>query len=92
MKNVFLILALAMASFAVVANHNHDGKKGKKAKCKKECCSKTQAASADGTVPACCSKMKADGKSCSKEHAKAAEGKPACTGHGHGAEAAPKAQ
>ncbi len=94
MKNGLLILMFALAGFAVFANYNHDGgKKNKKAKGKKECCAAAHAsASADGTVPACCSKMKAEGKSCSKEQGKSAEAKPACTGHGHSTEAAPKAQ
>ena len=94
MKNGLLILMFALAGFAVFANYNHDGgKKGKKCKANKACCATAQAqATADGAAaPACCSKMKADGKKCEGHVEKGkscqhAEGKPAggCQGgHGH---------
>ncbi len=77
MKNVMMMLMLVAATFAALASHNHDGKKGKKhAKAHKECTKGAQ--SADGTVPACC-KAKANG-------AKAADGAPAksCAGAAEG--------
>ena len=92
MKNGLLILMFALAGFAVFANFNHDGKKGKKCKANKACCAAAQAqASADGAAaPACCSKMKAEGKKCDGHAEKGkscshTEGKPAggCQGHGH---------